>query len=64
MIYRDSLSPWCVIQQLPKLQHAIVARFRKRNDAEDYVKVLRQINPAIGYEIVFDPAIAPADDDF
>jgi hypothetical protein len=59
MIYRDSLSPGCVIQQLPKLQNAIVARFRKRNDAEDYVRVLRQINPAIAYEIMFDPAIAP-----
>jgi hypothetical protein len=29
-----------VIQQLPKLQNAVIARFRKRNDAEGYVKVL------------------------
>jgi hypothetical protein len=62
MIYRDRLSPWCVIQQLPKLQNAIIARFRKRNDAEAYVKVLRQMNPAIVYEIVFDPPIAPHED--
>ena len=63
MIYRDSLSPWCVIQHLPKLQYAIIARFRKRNDAEDYVKVLRRMNPAIVYEIVFDVAIAPPEPD-
>jgi len=62
MIYRDSLSPWCIVQHLPKLQYALVARFRKRNDAEDYVKVLRRMNPAIVYEIVFDVAIAPAEE--
>jgi hypothetical protein len=62
MIYRDSLSPWCVIQHLPKLQYALIARFRKRNDAEDYVKVLRRMNLAIVYEIVFDGAIAPAEE--
>ncbi|NJR66998.1 MAG: hypothetical protein HC772_19500 [Leptolyngbyaceae cyanobacterium CRU_2_3] len=50
MIYRDSLSPWCVIQHLPQFQHAIIARFRKRNDAEEYVKVMRRMNPAITYE--------------
>ena len=59
MIYRDSLSPWCVVQQLPKLQHAIVARFRNRNDAEEYIKVIRRINPTGTYEIMFDPPIAP-----
>ncbi len=60
MIYRDSLSPWCVIQHLSKLQYALIVRFRKRNDAEDYARALRRINPAIVYEIVFDPPIAPA----
>ena len=60
MIYRDNLSPWCVVQHLPKLQYALIARFRKRNDAEDYVKVLRRMNSAVTYEIVFDPPIAPA----
>ncbi|NJR66703.1 MAG: hypothetical protein HC772_17540 [Leptolyngbyaceae cyanobacterium CRU_2_3] len=62
MIYRDSLSPWCVIQHLPQFQHAIIARFRKRNDAEEYIKVMRRMNPAMTYEIVFDPPIAPAED--
>ncbi|NJR66478.1 MAG: hypothetical protein HC772_15995 [Leptolyngbyaceae cyanobacterium CRU_2_3] len=60
MIYRDRLSPWCVIQHLPRFQHAIIARFRNRNDAEAYVKVLRRMNPAIIYEIVFDPPIDSA----
>jgi hypothetical protein len=62
MIYRDSLSPWCVVQHLPKLQYALIARFRKRNDAEDYVRALRRMNPAIVYEIVFDVAIAPSEE--
>ncbi|MBW4657837.1 MAG: hypothetical protein KME15_04125 [Drouetiella hepatica Uher 2000/2452] len=55
MSYRDALAPWCIIQHLPKLQYVIVARFRKRNDAEDYLKVVKRLNPAIAYEIVFDP---------
>jgi hypothetical protein len=62
MIYRDRLSPWCVIQHLPKLQRATIARFRKRNDAEEYVKALRRMNPAIAYEIIFDPPDLPRDD--
>ena len=61
MIYRDSLSPWCVVQQLPKLQHAIVARFRNRNDAEAYIKVIRRINPTVTYEIMFAPPIVSID---
>jgi hypothetical protein len=48
-----------VIQHLPRFQHAIIARFRKRNDAEAYVKVMRRMNPAVTYEIMFDPPIAP-----
>ncbi|MBI4783956.1 MAG: hypothetical protein HY785_21940 [Oscillatoriophycideae cyanobacterium NC_groundwater_1537_Pr4_S-0.65um_50_18] len=58
MSYRDALAPWCIIQHLPKMQHAVIARFRKRNDAEDYLKVVKRLNPAIAYEIVFDPPTA------
>lgn len=55
MSYRNALSPWCIIQHLPKMQRVIVARFRKRNDAEAHCKTLNRLNPAIRYEIIFDP---------
>ncbi|NJR64415.1 MAG: hypothetical protein HC772_02335 [Leptolyngbyaceae cyanobacterium CRU_2_3] len=54
MNYRDALAPWCIIQHLPKMQHAVIARFRKRNEAQEYLKVVKRLNPAIVYEIVFD----------
>lgn len=63
MSYRDQLSPWCIIQLLPQMQRfskgeatpTVVARFRKRNDAEAHLQALRRLNPALQYEIVFDP---------
>lgn len=57
MTYRDSLSPWCIIQHLPKMQRVIIARFRKRNDAEAHLRVLKRLN-ATPYELLFDPPSA------
>jgi hypothetical protein len=36
------------------MQRLIVARFRKRNDAEAHLKALRQLTPDAAYQIVFD----------
>jgi hypothetical protein len=52
--YHDRLHPWCIICCLPNAQTLIVQRFRRRNEAEAHLRVLQQINPAIGYEIIFD----------
>lgn len=54
MTYRDSLYPWCVISKLPKLQSAVVRRCRKRNEAEEQLRLLQHLNPGADYEIVFD----------
>ncbi len=56
MAYRDKLSPWCVVHQMPDLQHSVVVRFRRRSFAEEHLKVLQRMNPAHLYEIMFDPA--------
>lgn len=55
--YRDRLSPWCIVQLLPKMQQRVVVRLRRRNDATEHLRVLRRLNPAGNYEIVFDPAV-------
>jgi len=54
MLYRDRLHPWCVIQLLPNARTIIIARFRRRNDAEAHVKTLRRMNPSAIYQIMFD----------
>ncbi|WP_416667192.1 hypothetical protein [Egbenema bharatensis] len=67
MTYRDRLSSWCIILLLPQMQRlppagrrpSVVARFRKRNDAEAHLQALKRLNPTLQYEIVFDP-IDPA----
>jgi hypothetical protein len=52
--YHDRLHPWCIICCLPNAQTLIIQRFRQRNNAEAHLRVLQQMNPAIGYEIIFD----------
>jgi hypothetical protein len=42
----------------------IVDRFRRRSDAEAYLRVLRQINPDAIYEVIFDRADQPDDRSF
>ncbi len=60
MTYVDQLHPWCIIRFLPNMQRRVIARFRRRNDAEAHMRVLRQNAPTLQYAIFFDPAVAPA----
>ncbi len=54
MAYRDRLHPWCIIRLLPNARTIIIQRFRRRNDAEAHMKVLRRIKPDARYQIMFD----------
>ncbi|MBE9182589.1 hypothetical protein IQ268_28990 [Oculatella sp. LEGE 06141] len=54
MNYQEQLNPWVIHQLLPDLQHSTVARFRKRHDAESYLKVMQQIRPRGQFAIAFD----------
>jgi hypothetical protein len=55
MKYQDQLSPWVIHQLLPNLQNLpVVARFRRRNDAEAYLKLIKQMKPNTQYAISFD----------
>jgi hypothetical protein len=54
-IYRARLFPWAVIRLLPNCQRSVLARFRKRNEAEEYVRSVRSIECDWDCEIVFDP---------
>ena len=55
-VYQQQLYPWCIIQLLPEIQRRVVARFRRHNDVDAYLRVLRQPAQSTRYTIVFDPA--------
>jgi hypothetical protein len=62
MTYFDQLHPWCLMRLLPNLQSRVIARFRRRNDAEAHMRVLRQLAPTGRYEIMFDAGGEYSDD--
>jgi hypothetical protein len=62
MSYLDQLYPWCLIKPLPNLQRCVIARFRRRNEAEAHLQVIRRLLPHIPYTIVFDPMSEREDD--
>ena len=44
---------------MSKYQRLMMERFRKRNDAEEYVKVIRRMQPGEKFEIVFEVELKP-----
>ncbi len=63
MTYFNLLHPWCIIRQLPNLQRLVVARFRRRIDAESHLQIISRLIPNVTYEIIFDPAPEEKDSD-
>lgn len=63
MTYFNLLHPWCIIRQLPNLQRLVVARFRRRIDAESHLQIISRLIPNVTYEIIFDPAPEKKDSD-
>ncbi len=53
--YRARLFPWSVIRLLPDCQRSVLGRFRKRNQAEEYVRSVKRVNSDWDCTIVFDP---------
>ena len=54
MTYLERLTPWCIIRPFPNMRTLIVGRFRRRVDAEGHLRILKQIMPAVSFEIIFD----------
>ncbi|NJL22020.1 MAG: hypothetical protein HC895_16325 [Leptolyngbyaceae cyanobacterium SM1_3_5] len=52
MSYQDLLNPWTIDRLLPNAQRRRVAEFRKRNDAEEYFKIVQRLMPDARFEIV------------
>ncbi len=54
MTYQQQLKPWVIHKLLPNLKQLTVSRFRRRNDAEAYVRMLKQDHPHAQFAIAFD----------
>ncbi len=54
MNYQQQLYPWVIYRLLPNLKRLIVARFRRRNDAEEHLKILKRLLPQVKFAISFE----------
>ncbi len=61
MTYVEKLNPWCVVRSNPNMQHQIVSRFRRRNEAEAHLQTLRRLMPGVTLTMVFNPVVEPLD---
>ncbi|GAB1540958.1 hypothetical protein NUACC21_36270 [Scytonema sp. NUACC21] len=57
MTYLDKLSPWCLVRLQPNLQHQVLTRFRRRNDAEAHLQIMRRLIPGANFTIIFSPVL-------
>lgn len=51
----NPLHVWAVVRLLPNMQRTVVNRFRRRGDAENYLRLIRQHIHDTNFMIVFDP---------
>ena len=59
MTYFEKLHSWCLIRLLPNCQRIVVARFRKRNDADEHLRVLQRLVKHRTFVIIFDSQEQP-----
>ncbi|MEG3898878.1 MULTISPECIES: hypothetical protein [unclassified Microcoleus] len=54
MNYKQQLYPWVIYRHLPNLQRLTVARFRRRNDAEEHLRIIKRLLPQVEFAIAFE----------
>ncbi|MBE9179992.1 hypothetical protein IQ268_15590 [Oculatella sp. LEGE 06141] len=52
--YRDRLHHWAIARLFPNMEWQIVARFRRRSDADGHLQFLRQHHPQTEFVVMFD----------
>ncbi|MBW4563980.1 MAG: hypothetical protein KME32_23130 [Mojavia pulchra JT2-VF2] len=57
MTYIEKLNPWCIVRHFPSMQHQIVARFRRRSDAEAHSQALHRLIPNTTFTIIFNTVV-------
>ncbi|MBG1271417.1 hypothetical protein [Nostoc sp. WHI] len=61
MTYLEKLSPWCIVRLKPNMQNQIVARFRRRSDAEAHLQVLCRLIPSLSFTLIFNVLLEQQD---
>ncbi|HEY9299207.1 MAG TPA: hypothetical protein VIQ31_23185 [Phormidium sp.] len=61
MTYYSKLHPWCIVRSLPNMRSLIIARFRRRSDAEAQLQILKANTPNVLYSIIFDTSPETSD---
>lgn len=61
MTYKLKLLPWCIVRRFPNSSSQVIIRFRRRNDAEAHLQILKGNNPSASYEVFFDITSEPTD---
>lgn len=61
MTYQEQLNPWMVQNQHPQLGQQIIARFRRRGEADAYLNAMQQMRPSMRLSVAF--ATKPARND-
>lgn len=59
MTYLNQLHPWCILCLVPDRPQHIVGRFRRRNEADAHLRILRRSAPTLCFTIMFNPAVPP-----
>ncbi|MBD2020259.1 hypothetical protein H6F43_08675 [Leptolyngbya sp. FACHB-36] len=54
MTYQQQLTPWVIHNLLPNLKQSTMSRFRRRAEAEAYLRLLQRTHPNSRFEIIFD----------
>lgn len=53
MTYQEQLNPWTVQNQHPSLGQQVIARFRRRGEADAYLNAMQQMRPSMKLSIAF-----------
>lgn len=53
MTYQEKLNPWTVQQQAPNVEDRVLARFRRRGDADAYLTLVKRERPASMLSVIF-----------
>ncbi|MEH2253768.1 hypothetical protein [Nostoc sp.] len=61
MTYLEKLNPWCIIRLQANMQNQVVARFRRRSDAEAHLQVLRRLIPSVSFTLIYNVMLEQQD---
>ncbi len=53
MTYQEQLNHWTVQNQHPQLGQQVIARFRRRGEADAYLNAMQQMRPSMKLSVAF-----------